>query len=302
MNEQIPVTASNATTPPVTALQLDQVIEDFIQLPALPEVLMQLLNRLQNGNEQSCSTEEITRLLAYDQTLTAQTLRIANSSFYGLPRQVASLPEAITVLGLRSIQTLVVTTALHALFNQLHEALRTAGYDQRSFWQHSLGTAICASALAKHLGYNADHAYTAGLLHDIGYLVFAARFPLQYAQVRRHAQQTDCQPLEAERALLHFDHQDVGAALARRWCFPADILEGIAAHHAPEDQTARSLAGIVHLADIMAHSLNLDGQAEPWVPRLSTTIWHRYALDWSEFKQLLGAAEKHMQEANALFN
>ena len=285
-----------------TSLQLDQVIEDFTQLPALPEVLMQLLDRLQSGDERSCSAEEITRLLSRDQTLTAQTLRIANSSFYGLSRQVASLPEAITVLGLRSVQTLVVTTALHALFNQLHDALKTAGYDQRSYWQHSMATAICARALAKRLGYNTDHAYTAGLLHDIGYLVFAARFPLQYAQVRRHAQQTDCQPLEAERALLHFDHQDIGAALARRWNFPADILEGIAAHHAPEDQTARSLAGIVHLADIMAHSLHLDGQAEPWVPRLSTTIWHRFALSWDEFKQLLATAEIRIQEASALFH
>lgn len=285
------------TSSTLPSLDLKQVISDFAHLPPLPRVLSELMSYLQ---QDEIDTDHVVQLLNQDQALVAHALRIANSPFHGLARQVGSLQEAMVVLGLRAVHSLVTTAAITSLFQPLQEQLRQAGYDQHRFWRHSLGTAYCARELALKLEVNAEYAYTAGLLHDLGKLVLAASHPQHFQQIVRQVQGQDSHWLDAERLLLGFDHADISAALAEHWQFPVTISEAIALHHTPEEHTAAMLPGIVHLADIMTHALNLEGLEAPQVPRLSSVVWHRLGLSWTDFRALLASVDTQCKDADVL--
>jgi len=274
---------------------LATVVADFGQLPVLPEIAMELLDYLQRAD---VDTGRVVQMLSQDQVLAAKSLRIANSSFYGLQRKVATINDAIVVLGLRSVHALVTTAAITSQF----QSIDMAGYNQRAFWLHSVGAALCARTLGHQVGANPESAFTAGLIHDIGKLVLAARFPEQFASVLAYCAQHDCLMIEAEHDVLGFDHAQIGTALAQRWNFTAEISDAVAWHHAPEEQTASSLAGVIHLADVMAHALNFADDTDAQVPRLSTVVWNRLGLGWQDFKRLLAEVDAQFKDADLLFS
>lgn len=268
----------------MSAITLETVVADLERLPALPEVVQDLLDYLRRPE---VDVAQVAHRIARDPALAAKLLRVANSSFYGLQGQVATINDALVVLGLRAVRTLVMGAALVAHFR----TLAAADFDRRAFWAHSAGTALCARVLARERGANAENAFTAGLLHDIGRLILAARHPEAYQDVEARRAAHDGYPLDAEREVLGFDHAQIGAVLAARWKFPQEIAAAIAAHHAPADQSDAGLADLIHVADVMAHALEFPGGEDDLVPRLSTVAWNRLGLGWNEFTRLLGEAD-----------
>lgn len=264
----------------------EAVVGGLDQLPALPEVVVDLLDYLR-GSEVDAG--QLAHKIARDPALATKLLRVANSSFYGLQSQVASVQDALVVLGLRAVGTLVTAAAIvrHC------QALAATSEDQRTFWRHCGGTAICARVLARRVGISPESAYTAGLLHDLGRLILMARFPRAFAEILTYRAAHDCYRVEAEREVLGFDHAQVGAALVTRWKFPAEIVAAIAFHHGTADQPAASssLVDVVHVADAMAHILGFPNGEEDLVPPLSAKVWHSLGIGWEEFKRLLGEAD-----------
>ena len=125
----------------------------------------------------------------------------------------------------------------------------------------------------------------------------AARFPEKFRSVTTYRAEHDCHPIEAEQEVLGFDHTQIGAALAVRWKFPAEIVAAIASHYNPMDMPADFLVDLVHLADIMAHVLEFPGGNEDLVPRLSNVAWNRLGIGWAEFKRLLGEVDAQRDDA-----
>ncbi|UMR28605.1 HDOD domain-containing protein [Massilia sp. MB5] len=222
-------------------------------LPSLPDAVGELLALMQR---EDLDTRQLAERLALDQAVAARILRLANSSFYGLSARVTSLQQAIAVLGVHSIRTLVTAIALTG-------SLRVppaAGFDLRAFWRHSLAAAAAARALAQRQHQSPDSAFTAGLLHDIGVPVLATSFPAEYAAMEAWRRAHASEQRAAEQACFGFDHAAVGAALAGHWHFPPLIQEAAARHHDTAWQ-ARSPALTVHLANLLAHGMEPGPQA-----------------------------------------
>ena len=262
----------------------DQVVAAVKQLPSLPSVVLELIENL---GQEDADTATLAKKIAKDQALTARALRVANSPFYGLQGKIASIRDAITVLGFRAVQSLVMTAAVTHCFTPA----QGAGFDFKAFWRHCIGAALAARELARYAGRNGEAAFAIGLLHDIGHLVLATCFPEQTKQVLAYQRQHDCYAAEAERDVLGLDHAAVGAALAARWRFAPAMHEAIACHHAPDDQTGDSLAGIAHLSDFVAHALGLAKDENEMVPKISQLAWHRLDISWAEFQQVLERTE-----------
>ncbi|MEO6422184.1 MAG: HDOD domain-containing protein [Candidatus Nitrotoga sp.] len=277
----------------MSEITLQMVVADLDRLPALPEVVLDLMNYLQRSE---VDVGQVAYRIEREPALTAKLLRVANSSFYGLQRQVGTIPDALTVLGLRAAHTLIIGAAVVTHF----QTVIVAGYDQRAFWLHSVGTAICARALARELGYNMENAFTAGLLHDIGRLILAARFPENYRNVMAYRAEHDCYPIEAEQEILGFDHTQIGATLAVRWKFPAEIALAIANLINPMEMPTNSLVDLIHVADIMAYVLDFSGGNEDLVPCLSDVAWKRLGIGWNEFKRLLGEVDAQRDESEMI--
>ncbi|APA67745.1 HDOD domain-containing protein [Janthinobacterium sp. 1_2014MBL_MicDiv] len=270
----------------------DQLLRQIQELPALPAVVLELLSSI---DQEDTDVHVLAQKIELDQALAAKTLRIANSSFYGMQSKVTSIPQAVSVLGFHSIRTLVTACALTGSF-----APAGGGFDFAAFWRHSLATAVAARMLAPHLQVNPETAFTAGLLHDLGTLVLATRFTAEHALIRSYRQTHDCQMAEAELAVMGIDHAQVGSALAAYWKFPAAIQQAVADHHAIERLDGGGLPLVVHVANAVAHALDLSGQDDALVPPLSASGWARFALADAAWFALFRQTERTFDEMSRI--
>ncbi len=260
------------------------VVKHLRDLPSLSAVVVELMSTME---AEDIDTHALGAKIALDQSLTAKTLRLANSSFYGMSSKVTTIHQAIAVLGFHSIRTLVTACALTGSFPPGAATV----FDFKGFWRHSVATAVSAKLLAAYAKVNPEAAFTAGLLHDIGVLVLATRFPAEYAQMLDYRKQHDCFMAEAEQAVFGIDHAAVGSALAAYWKFPAAMQGAVAEHHAPEWDGAPSLALLIHAANTVAHALDLSGDPDDLVPPMSHAVWNALALSDADWKRLFREIE-----------
>lgn len=266
------------------------IVKTLRDLPALQPVLMQLV---QSFEQPEANLGWIAQGVARDQALAAKTLRLANSSFYGLQSQVRTIQQAITVLGFDTMRSMIMAAGIIDNFSQTGEN----GFDFRGFWQHAIGVALSARSLAGHANLNPELGFMCGLLHDIGTLVLVTKFPQQHAAVLAYRQQTDCHLLDAERHVLGTDHAAVGSRLAEHWRFPLLIQKALANHHAPQRDDFGGLASVVHVADAVAHALDLSAQEEDLVPPMSEAAWDSLAMNDTRLHAVFRATETDFKEA-----
>ncbi|MDB5917284.1 MAG: histidine kinase [Massilia sp.] len=270
-------------------LSLDEVVGKLQDLPSLPAVVMELLTSI---DQEDVDISVLARKVSHDQALTAKTLRLANSSTYGLQVKVTTIQQAITFLGFQTTRNLITAAAITGCF----AAGRCAGFDHKAFWRHSIATAACARVLARRMRFNQDYAFTAGLLHDIGRLVLVSTYPERYADVLAWRAANDCELIEAERAVLGIDHVMAGVALAERWNFSETMVLGIAWHHEPERAGAGFLATVIHVANAIVHALDIAGEDDELVPPVSAVAWSAMGLNEEAYLHVFRETELQFDE------
>ena len=251
---------------PDTQLTPEEILSRVKDLPPLPEVVNELIRFM---NDDGASGDHLADKLAQDPALSAKALRLANSPFYGLSRQILSIPEALKVLGRRTVGLMVLAAAAS-------DALKVRsdiGFNTKAFWRHALGAALSGQALAKCQHMNPDVGFTVGLLHDIGQIALACIVPDRYAEVIAHQRGKDCLIIVAERTVLGTDHTIVGGMLAEYWLFAPAIVDAITHHHSPTMHHGPGLVGLAHVADAISHALGLSGDEMEAVPPTPPDIW-----------------------------
>lgn len=272
-------------------LQIADVVRKVRDLPPLPAVVMELLGSLENAD---ASVRDLAEKVSHDQAMTAKTLRLANSSFYGLQSKVATIQQAIAVLGFDSVRTLVTAAGVTGAFSSTSHG--AGKFDPHRFWRHSIATALCAKALAQRTRVNPDYAFIAGLLHDIGALVLATRYPVEYGQALAYRAEHDCYMAQAEKAVLGMEHTMVGQALATYWKFPEVMQQAVANYRMPVTPGAADMATIVHVSDVIAHALDLAGDPQAAVPLLSTAAWQSLPLAPAAMTEVLSETERAFED------
>ena len=221
--------------------------------PAIPLVLQPLLKTLAMPAEE-VDIDEVVRLVSYDNTIAAQCLRVAGSPLFGLQQPPKSIAAALVLLGLRRVESIVLTCCVGQGLPVGKSAI-----DPSTFWKHSLGCAMVCRTFSEHLD-NADReqAYVAGLLHDIGFLVNALIIPKEFTAAVAKASREQIPLYTAEAETMGFTHCETGQALAEQWGLDAEIKQVIAHHHSVEEcPEPRSLAALVHLSDLMCRMRGL---------------------------------------------
>jgi putative nucleotidyltransferase with HDIG domain len=248
------------------------------ELPALPEAVRRVQATLQ---DEDARADDCAVHIARDQALAAKTLRLANSAFYGVPGRVSSIQDAVQVLGLRTLSTLLQAAALTGGLG----GSACKAFQAGEFWRNSIGTAICARTLASELWLDPNVAFTAGLLHDIGRLALATHFPEQFGAALALQQREKLPPLQAERRVMGTDHAQVGALVAAHWHYPADIAQAIAQHHEPAPRKAGgpTVIEVVHVADAIAHAVAASAGPNDKLPPLSPPSWERLGLGGEKY-------------------
>ena len=228
-------------------------VQSIDTTPAIPAVFLPLLELLSSSTEE-VKVDEVVRLVSYDNTIAAQCLRVAGSPLFGLAQSPKSIKGAVISLGLRRVETILLTCCLGQAFPAEKWVL-----DPAVFWRHSLGCAMVCRKFSEKLGAaDGEKAYMAGLLHDIGFMVNCLVFPKEFASAMECAYRDEIPLHEAEFATMGFTHCETGRALAEKWKLADDIVEVITYHHAvAQSQKAQSLVALVHLSDLLCRMRGL---------------------------------------------
>jgi HD-like signal output (HDOD) protein len=231
-------------------------------VPALPDILIRIWDLVARDDT---SAKELAEVMSRDPGLTGAVLRLANSAYFGFPRKITTVTQAIVVLGFNTVQGLATGASV---FRTLQT--QAAGLDSRGFLQHSLVTAAAARKFASRRGVQrGGTAFAAGILHDLGKLVIA-EYLNDCHQVIADRVGLGIPYEEAERAELGVTHQDVGAWFAGRWNLPGELAAAIRWHHEPEEGSEHlEMVAAVHLGDLTAHRIGANRSGRPQPPPLA---------------------------------
>lgn len=279
----------------MNSLTMEAIEEAFKELPAFSACVTEVLSLIEQGEADG---EEIAAVLEKDQALSLRVLRVANSPFYGMSGSVQSLQEACVILGLKILRNLVIAAGVMDRF----PASPAGGIDAEGLWRHAVGVAVGSELIARHLRLDADLAYLGGMFHDVGKLVLATQFGAQYQQVMVYQREHDCLLQEAELAVLKIGHAQVGASLMAFWNLPKALGQCVGGHHQPDDYADQPLVSIVHVADILARSLDLGNAGDDLMPALSRECFARLKLDWELLQTLLPNIEQKAIASFAILN
>ncbi len=260
-------------------------VERLRELPTLPGVAQRVAAALDRPD---ASLAEAAALIETDQVLTAHLLRLANSAFYGLSGRIASVVQALTVLGTTVARSLVYSTSVLDL-----------DIGMRGFWEHSVGTAVAAGALARRLGVaHPEEVSGAGLLHDLGKVVLHKQAPAAFVEIVTRARTDGTRFRDVERAVLGVDHAEVAGWLLARWRVPQRILEPVVFHHEPElAAVARVETAIVHVANTLVRAYGYGFGGDRRVPAISPSAWRLLGLQTSDVERVVATFEDDLVRA-----
>lgn len=266
---------------------IERLFNGMPQLPSIPSVVQALIATL--GDEDADLGSMVARI-KQDQSLSARVLRLANSSYYGASHKIGAIDDAVTLIGLNALRTLVIASGITAAFTKID------GIDLKKFWRHAMFTAALARDLGKMAGINGEFAYTAGLMHRIGQLIIDMAFPSVAREIAYDEHDMDIAELaEAERRLLDLDHSEVGAELALRWNFPAVIRNALRWYVDPLADAACPYAGVVHLASQITQAIENDQDENVIVHGIDKTLAAKLALDDLNWKDVISMAQELLQ-------
>lgn len=229
--------------------ELPRMRED---LPFSPEVLKQLF--VQTGNNSNASLEDVGDTLSKDQGLTTRILSLANSAYYGLQAEVQSVPRAAAVLGMAEIRNIVLALGVNGLTSKYS---MPPEFELSEYWKHQFMVAMVAKEISRMTEVGKpDNMFTVGMLHDIGKLITAMRRPDEWQAISDLAEEKEITDSEAEDEYWGLDHAVVGALVLKSWDLPADLVEPVNWHHAPELSPEHSNEStLVCLADFATHAV-----------------------------------------------
>lgn len=210
--------------------ELHARIAKIRSLPSPPAIYQELVKELQS---ERASVQKIAKLIQRDVAITAKLLQMINSAFFGLPMHVESPLHAVNLLGLETVQSLVLTAGV---FNQVKDA-KVPGLSIDKIHKHSVIVGTSSKHLANAFGLarkQVDDAFMAGLLHDVGKLVMITDFRDELLAVLKLSKEKSLPLHAAEREVLGVSDAEIGAHLLSLWHLPESILEAVALHCVPE--------------------------------------------------------------------
>lgn len=280
----------------MSTLTLDAVIRAVPDLPALPSACLAVLK--ETGASSATATSVAAPILS-DQGLSARVLRLANSAYYGLSREVVKVQDAVVILGFRTVRSLVMVAGTYPLLKR-----RLDGYamDAEDLWRHSAAVAVAASVLARQTErLSPDEAFCYGLLHDIGKLPLAEVVNGQLPALLRRVE-TGIPFDRAERETFGFDHADVGGHLAARWNLPREFVNTARYHHRPDEAPETSPAvDVVHVAVALSLQLGYGLGADGLGYTLCPNALQRLDLSADAMERIAGSVDESVRAHRALF-
>jgi putative nucleotidyltransferase with HDIG domain len=229
--------------PPVS---LEQLVGKGQELPSLPEIYLRVSEQLE---DESITVHRIGDTVQHDPAIATRVLKMVNSAYYGLPKQVSSVAQSVSLLGRERLKHILIGSVLRGVFSN---GQNNPAFSMQVFWQHSIKTAIIARELAKQIRdiEEPESMFTAGLLHDIGKLLLINKLPQRMLAAEEYMMQHRVDPLTAEMSQIGLTHTAVGEAMMQRWGLPQLLIDCATRHHETVHQGSdRHATHLIYLAN-----------------------------------------------------
>lgn len=226
-------------------MKLDQLFSQATSLPTVPKIVQELIQSFQSDE---VDIDSVISKLAKDQALTAKVLRLANSVRYGGNRKVSSAHDAVVMLGMDALRTLVLASGITGAFRY------PATFDRKLFWRQSFAVAEIARWLAPFARQDRETAFTCGMLHNIGTILVVIAAP-QAAE--KFLEKTGAVREKCEIDAMGFAAADVSAELANRWQFPTSMVQALKFQNHPlEPQKTEPMANLLYVARYLSQGFD----------------------------------------------
>ena len=268
-----------------------RLVQGTVKVASLPTIYTKVDEALSNN----ASNHFLVDIISEDTALSARLLRLGNSAMFNFPRKIDTISQAITIIGTQQLRALVLASSVVKLFKDIPANL----ISMESFWRHSVACGVAARVIASlRRDANIEFFFLAGLLHDIGRLVMFKETPNEIHQAMEQARQTESLLYEVEYQILGFDHARLGGLLLKEWKLPPQLVETTAYHHAPGRAADYSNdVAVIHIADLIANTLQFGSSGEHLVPALVPEAWDKLGLPATVTRVILNEVEKQYQVA-----
>lgn len=265
-------------------------------LPSFPDVVIKLSELLQSS---SANTGEISQVIRTDPALTSAILRLANTLAFNVSGNVSSIDEAVIRIGFKSISDMALSISVIKNFSD--EGL----INYPTYWKHCLSVAYGTQVIEQYATkiHGSDNSmYTAGLLHDIGILIFDQLFSEYYYEVLVEAKQRDTQLYKIEQEILGIDHAEVGAMMLKRWKLPPGIVDAVRFQYTPYIKTEHSNMStkILHMADFACNNQGISNGIEAFPLDFSKAAWFDTGLEINDVPLIIKLVNQQTKKAQEI--
>lgn len=260
-------------------------------LPTLPVALEEARRMVEAPNT---TISQLAEVIGRDQVLSGKVLKMVNSPTYGFPGRIASIQNALVLLGFNVIKSLIISTLV---FDSMAGSMMP-------LWRHSVGCSQACSELGRLLNMkNVDELFVAGLLHDIGKVITAVQLPEAHAQIQLLVHEEELLYHDAEIRVLGLDHARIAAWLAQHWNLPATLRSALTYHHRPmSNQNFLAVNCVVHTGNFLVRLLEFGSGGDDNVPHLEPHVLKHLGLNQQKLIRLVDAlGEKFEQTGDKLF-
>ncbi len=206
---------------------LQNIVGKIDQLPALPKIYHELTKALAQPDS---SIKAISAIVEQDIAISAKVLQLVNSAFFSLPRRVTSVATAVSCIGLNMLKNLALSVEV---FRAFPNKKNFPDFSLEKLQSHALLTANIAKQMFSNKQKSED-AFIAGMLHDIGELIFMVHLPEKFCQLLTAVKENNKNFYLAEKEIFGITHTEIGGYLLGIWGLPYPVIEAVANHHEPQ--------------------------------------------------------------------
>ena len=268
-------------------MDIKQIVAQLKQLPTLPGVVVKISGMVESAE---ASAEDLGKIIATDQVLSARVLKLINSPIYGFPGRISSVTHGVVLLGFNVIKSLVLTASV---FDIMIEQMK-------GLWEHSVGCAGIAARISRRFpSMDPEEISTAGLLHDLGKVVISYQLPEDYALIMRMVEKDKRFMMECEQEVLGVNHAGLLRWVVKDWNLPVTLVEPLLYHHKPAlSRNAPLQTAIVHLADILVKACGYGISGDIYVPPLDEAAWKRLGFREEDVPVLVAEAKEEIESVD----
>lgn len=292
-------TADPTGPPPRTiTADLERLFQKLSNIASFPVIARKVLQVA--ANEES-SSDDLLEVIEQDPVLAMKILQTVNSSYYGLPNEVADLKTGITLLGMKQVRNMALTVIVGRQYNKPSVV---GNIDPMQMWDHSVCTAAACRLIAEKTGAaDPEEAYLAGLIHDAGLLVIDQKLEEQMPRVLAHFKANKSW-MQAEQEVLAFDHAQLGAYIAWRSGFPYRLVAAVDYHHSPNEapEEVAPLASVVAVSNYLVSRVGRAVMAERRLPPPLQATFDRLGLGRAEVRAIWTDLEKVLETVGEFKN